>query len=247
MIFKADLHIHSCLSPCAESEMTPRAIACRAAELGLDLIALTDHNSALNCPAFAAACLEFGRAALYGAEAATRENVHLLCLFGRLDKALEFGERLFASLPETGEGELPSGQYCVSAGDIVIGKAAKFLGAATGFSVEDLAGMTAELEGLLVPAHVDRPCHSMMSRFGSVPDGPYAAIEVTEYPPGIGPSRYAVITNSDAHALADVGRGSFLVDAACPVLETDARGNLLPRSYQAIRDALAAGDVLLEV
>ena len=73
-----DLHIHSCLSPCADLEMSPRAIARRACEAGLDAIALCDHNSARNTPALREACAAEGIASLYGMEIATAEELHAL-------------------------------------------------------------------------------------------------------------------------------------------------------------------------
>ena len=93
----ADLHNHSCLSPCASLEESPRLIARLARERGLDLVALTDHNSALNCPAFAECCRREGIAPLFGIEACSVEEVHVLCLFGAVEGALEFGESLGAS------------------------------------------------------------------------------------------------------------------------------------------------------
>jgi len=85
----ADLHNHSCLSPCASLEESPSLLARLARERGLDLVALTDHNSALNCPAFAEACAREGIAPLFGIEACSVEEVHVLCLFGTVDEALE--------------------------------------------------------------------------------------------------------------------------------------------------------------
>ncbi|HNX58188.1 MAG TPA: PHP domain-containing protein, partial [Spirochaetota bacterium] len=61
MILRADLHIHSCLSPCGSLDMSPSRIVERAVESGLDVIALTDHNSALNCPALEEAARGYGR------------------------------------------------------------------------------------------------------------------------------------------------------------------------------------------
>ena len=46
--YKCDLHIHSCLSPCADLLMTPGNIIKEALKLGLDCIAITDHNAAGN-------------------------------------------------------------------------------------------------------------------------------------------------------------------------------------------------------
>ena len=94
----ADLHNHSCLSPCASLEQSPSLLARLARERGLGLVALTDHNSALNCPAFEEACRREGIAALFGIEANSVEEVHVLCLFGGCEDALDFGLQLRALL-----------------------------------------------------------------------------------------------------------------------------------------------------
>ena len=47
MLIRADLHIHTVLSPCAEVEMIPPLIVERALAEHLDLIAITDHNLCL--------------------------------------------------------------------------------------------------------------------------------------------------------------------------------------------------------
>ena len=85
-----DLHIHSCLSPCGDEDMTPANIAGMAMVKGLDLIALTDHNSCRNCPALLAAAEEYGILAMPGIEVTTAEEVHAVCLFDNLEAALEF-------------------------------------------------------------------------------------------------------------------------------------------------------------
>ena len=82
-----DLHLHSCLSPCGDDDMTPANIVGMAAVMGLELIALTDHNSAKNCPAFLKMAEEYGILALPGMELTTEEEVHVVCLFSELDAA----------------------------------------------------------------------------------------------------------------------------------------------------------------
>ena len=77
----ADLHIHSCLSPCADDDMTPADAAGMARLAGADVAALTDHNSAANCPAFFAACEAYGVVPVGGMELTTAEEIHLVCLF----------------------------------------------------------------------------------------------------------------------------------------------------------------------
>ena len=101
MLFKADLHIHSCLSPCASLEMSPSAIVEKAKSAGLDLIAITDHNSALNAPALRDVCVRTGGIhALFGMEVTTAEEIHCLALFDNPDKALELGKYIYSLLPE---------------------------------------------------------------------------------------------------------------------------------------------------
>ena len=85
MLVRADFHIHSCVSPCASLEMSPAAIAEKAKEKGLDLVALTDHNTAINCPAFKANCAQQGLWSLYGMEVTSSEEAHLMCLDGDKD------------------------------------------------------------------------------------------------------------------------------------------------------------------
>ena len=99
MIIKCDFHIHSCVSPCGDLSMSPSYIAEVLAEKGVQLAALTDHNTALNCPAFAAACKKFGIAALYGMEVQSQEEVHVLSLFSDLQTALDFSNEIYEMLP----------------------------------------------------------------------------------------------------------------------------------------------------
>ena len=93
-----DLHIHSCLSPCGDGDMTPANIAGMAALKGLDIVALTDHNTCRNCPAFMAAAAEYGLLAVPGMEINTSEEVHAVCLFPALEKALDFDTYVYDRL-----------------------------------------------------------------------------------------------------------------------------------------------------
>jgi 3',5'-nucleoside bisphosphate phosphatase len=228
--------------------MSPRAIAGRAEELGIDLIALTDHNSALNCPAFAMACRDFGRAALFGMEATTREEVHVLCLFDTVEKALALGERIYALLPDFVNDPLKLGdQVYVDVDDAILGEVTKYLGNAADISMSELEEVVLSMDGLYIPAHIDRPAFSVSSQLGFLPEGRYTAVEVLHYPPEIESQKFTVLTDSDAHYLEDIGRRTFQINADCRSLESLENGNLTEESYRAIRDALASGDVLLEV
>ena len=94
-----DLHLHTCLSPCADRDMTPATVAGLAKLAGAELIASTDHNSALNLPAAEKACREYGLRLLPGLEVTTAEELHLLCYFKTVEAALEYGRELYAALP----------------------------------------------------------------------------------------------------------------------------------------------------
>ena len=95
-----DLHIHSCLSPCGEDDMTPANIAGMAKVIGLDVIALTDHNSCKNCPAIVRAAQEYGITVLCGMELCTAEEVHVLCYFPTLDNAMDFDSYVYGCIPD---------------------------------------------------------------------------------------------------------------------------------------------------
>ena len=100
MAYFADLHIHSCLSPCGDDDMTPANIAGMAKIKGLDIIAVTDHNAARNLPAVQKCCEAYGLLLLPGMEITTKEEVHLLGYFDSVDTALRFGKELKNHLPK---------------------------------------------------------------------------------------------------------------------------------------------------
>ena len=89
-----DFHVHSCLSPCADNDMTPNNIAGMAALAGLQMVALTDHNSCRNCPAFFKAASKQGIIPVAGMELTTAEDIHVVCLFERLTDALAFNDEV---------------------------------------------------------------------------------------------------------------------------------------------------------
>ncbi|MFP4374545.1 MAG: PHP domain-containing protein [Spirochaetaceae bacterium] len=216
-MFRADCHIHSCLSPCGDLENSPAAIVRRAVDLGLDLIALTDHNSALNCPTFAEVAERAGIAALYGIEATTREEVHVLCLFETVEGALELGETLYAALPDIPiVPERFGDQVYVDARDMILGEVEKHLIYAADYSLDEIRDMVLTAGGLFIPAHIDRPANSIYSQLGFLPEGDYSAVEVTRWPSPVDTRGHAVISDSDAHFLDGIGMRSFTFEAERP-------------------------------
>lgn len=216
-VFRADCHLHSCLSPCGDLESSPSAIVEAAVRTGLDLIALTDHNSALNCPTFRKAAERAGISAVYGIEVTTREEVHALCLFESPEGALELGETIYEALPDVPViPERYGDQVYVDIDDMILGEVDKHLIYAADYSMDELLDMVVSAGGLFIPAHIDRAANSVYSQLGFLPDAPYSAVEVTKIPSRIDPRGHAVISDSDAHFLADVGSRTFTFEAQAP-------------------------------
>ncbi len=208
-----DLHNHSCLSPCASLEMSPRAMAARARARGIRVLGLTDHNSALNCPAFAAACAECGIAPLFGMELNSVEEAHLLILFASPDEALDFSRTLYDILPALPyDPALLGDQVAVDEQENIIDMPEKWLGAALPISFDELAREGARRGALVIPAHVDRQSYSVGSQLGFLPEGPYDAVESVWDPPRSLCRDYPVISDSDAHTPDQIGRLPFSVE-----------------------------------
>ncbi|MFO8063927.1 MAG: PHP domain-containing protein [Spirochaetota bacterium] len=219
-VFKADCHLHSCLSPCGDLDASPAAIVRAAARAGLDLVALTDHNSALNCPTFREAAESAGISALYGIEATTREEVHVLCLFESPEAALELGETVYQALPNIPViPERYGDQVYVDIDDMILGEVDKHLIYAADYSIDELREMVTTAGGLFIPAHIDRAVNSIYSQLGFLPDAPYSAVEVTQSPSPIDTRGNPVISNSDAHFLEDVGSRTFTFEAEAPTFD----------------------------
>jgi PHP family Zn ribbon phosphoesterase len=209
----ADLHNHSCLSPCGSLDLSPRALLEIAAAKGVKLMALTDHNSSLNCPAFSRLAPRYNIIPLYGMEATTQEEIHVLCLFADLDAALSFGEFAYGIIsPLPNDPEKTGDQVYVDEDDNIEGEAGYFLPGALDLSVDAIGGKAAEYGGVVIPAHVDRPAFSMTSQLGVVVPGPWAALECVRLPPSVDTLGYPLITSSDAHYPEHVARRPFELD-----------------------------------
>jgi hypothetical protein len=208
--------------------MSPRVLAETAAARGIGLLALTDHNTSRNCPAFAFHCKRLGIIPLYGVEVSAREEAHLLSLFSVLDAALSFGEYIYSILtPFPNNPEKAGDQVYVDEDDNIIGELEYFLPNAADIGIDELGPKTAEYGGIVIPAHVDRPAFSMYSQLGLIVTGPWAALECVRIPPvlGNGPGSpvldtlgFPLTTSSDAHYVEHIGRRSFQLDAAAEEL-----------------------------
>jgi predicted metal-dependent phosphoesterase TrpH len=205
----ADLHNHSCLSPCATLEMSPRVIARRAAAVGLGVVALTDHNCALNCPAFADACARESIIPIFGMEITTSEEAHVLALFGELDAAMDAGEWVGDHLPFVPVTEdMACDQPVVDVDEHILQFVETFLISATDITLAEAVKQIHARDGLVIPCHLDRAYFSIETQLGFLPPDAYDAIEVLQ--PSLAAYRlkypdYPVITNSDAHHPERIG------------------------------------------
>ncbi len=180
----ADLHNHSCLSPCGDLYASPLRLAERAAAAGIHLMALTDHNSAANSPAFAEACRRWKIMALFGTETTSREEVHILSLFPTVDAALAWGEWLYGYLPDfRHDPEKFGDQVIVDVDENIIDFEKRYLIPAVDLGIEEIVAKTHKRKGLIIPAHIDRSANSIFSQLGFLPDLPYDALEITRLPP----------------------------------------------------------------
>lgn len=200
-----DLHIHTALSPCALSEMTPRNIVNMARLAGAEVIAITDHNSCRNVAAVTRAAGD-KLLVIPGIEVWTREDVHLLCLFPSLVSAEQFGSVIFAALPDRPcDPDLFGEQYVFDENDRVTGWEERLLLSPTSLGVDEVGSLVEQLGGCVIPAHVDRS-YSLINQLGFVP--PYLKIPFVEVSRrGKQPQAscmFTAITNSDAHSLADL-------------------------------------------
>jgi hypothetical protein len=242
----ADLHNHSCLSPCASLEESPSLIARLGAERGLGLIALTDHNSALNCPAFALACRREGLIPVYGLEASSVEEVHVLCLFATLPEALSFSETLRALLIDVPyDPEKLGDEVVVDADELVLDLPDYYLGASLSIGFDGLCAEAARRGAIVIPAHVDRPMFSVSSQLGFLPPGPYDAVESMREPPPELTLGHCAISGSDSHYPEHVCRRPSAIELPDDLLAAsrsiDARASAEAELFAALREALREG------
>ncbi|OHD54599.1 MAG: hypothetical protein A2Y33_04320 [Spirochaetes bacterium GWF1_51_8] len=226
MIVKADLHIHSCLSPCANLEMSPSRIVEEAVRAGLGLIAISDHHSCLNCTALDKICASRSDIrCLFGMEIATAEEIHVLSIFDNLSLALEFGKKVYASLPSLqNDPERYGDQVYVDENDVIVGEVENYIGGdiASSYSLEALIPAIHRAGGLAIPSHIDRPYFSILSQLGYIPLYDYDAIEVTPSAKSIPVevlNRYPVIYNSDSHVPETIGKTFHELEFDCGLKE----------------------------
>jgi DNA polymerase III alpha subunit len=233
-----DLHLHSCLSPCGDNDSTPANIAGMATLCGLNIVALTDHNTAKNCPAFFAAAKKYGLIPIAGMELTTSEDIHVVCLFEELEDALSFsdyvnGRRfLIENRPEI-FGE----QLILNEDDEIIGEEKHLLINATDISIDEAYSLVLKYNGVCYPAHIDKKANGLISVLGDIPpDSDYVFYElhsgesIAEFSERYGIPRERFIISSDAHYLSDMRDKEFYFELEDePYSSTKVRSELFRR------------------
>lgn len=221
--FRADLHIHTILSPCTElTEMSPHAIIEKARHTALEVIAICDHNSCENIAPAQKNSLSRKLIVLAGIEIASKEEVHTLGLFDEEEEALKVQEVVYRNLPGENDEKSFGHQVVVNEKDEVVRLNKKLLIGATTLSLEEVVDLIHSFNGLAIASHVDREAYSIIGQLGFIPQGlPLDALELSPKM-SVGEARerfpqlgdYPLITSSDAHTLSDIGKSSttFLLE-----------------------------------
>ena len=223
MRYSYDLHNHSCLSPCADNDNTPNNIAGMAYLSGIKIVALTDHNSAKNCPAFFEAAKRYDIVPIAGLELTTSEDIHLVCLFEELDSALKFDEYLQTRrVLIKNRVDVFGDQLILNAEDETVGTDEHLLPNATTVSLDEAPELIRSYGGVSYPAHIDRDANGIIAILGTLPPTPHfdcveirSPENVAEYTERYGLSDKAVIVSSDSHYLTDINETNsfFELDA----------------------------------
>lgn len=202
-----DFHIHTAASPCAEEEMTPSNIIQLAKLLNKQMIAITDHNTCVNCEVM----MQVGRAhqvmVFPGMEVECREEFHVLTLFPTLEAAYKIQEVVWENLPPLlNRKEIFGSQYIFNTRSEVIGELPQLLLTATNLTIQEVVAKVDAVGGITIPAHIDRSSYSILSNLGAIPeDLNFRALEVSneaallkygQYYP-----QYTMLKGSDAHCL----------------------------------------------
>ncbi len=210
--YKADLHIHSVLSPCGELEMGVSNIVSKAKELGIDIISICDHNTGANLRAFCSRGEEEGITVIAGMEVQTREEVHCLCFFPGTDDLEGFEEEFNDTLPKiNNKPEVFGDQVIIDQNENILGFEERLLLASSSLGISDLVKLVKEYKGQVVPAHIDKKYYSLISNLGFIPDYDLLGLEIFNYVDKnqlikeyAEVERYPLMVSSDAHRLEEM-------------------------------------------
>ena len=223
MRYTYDLHTHSCLSPCADNDNTPNNIAGMAYLSGIKIVALTDHNTTKNCPAFFEAAKRYGIIPVAGLELTTSEDIHLVCLFEKLNSALKFDEYLQERrVLIKNRTDIFGDQLILNGEDEIIGEDEHLLSNATTISLDEAPELIRSFGGICSPAHIDRDANGIIAILGTLPPTPHfecveihSGERIPEFKEKYGLSDKLIIVSSDSHYLTDINESNnyFELDA----------------------------------
>jgi PHP family Zn ribbon phosphoesterase len=221
-LFKADLHIHTCLSPCTELDMSPLEILTAAKKKGLDIIGICDHNSSENSPGVMNAAKRMGIKVIPGLEVTSQEEVHILALFDSLENALKVQEHIYENLPGENDEAAFGRQVIVNEKEEVEGFSNKLLIGATTIPLAEVIRLIHSRGGLAIASHIDREAFSIIGQLGFIPKN--LALDALEISPRVPLEEamktyaydYPITCSSDAHHPDDIGKGytTFLLEEA---------------------------------
>ena len=218
-LFKADLHIHTCLSPCTELNMSPKGILTAAKKKGIDILGICDHNTSENSLAIMKAAKKMHIHILPGMEVTSEEEVHVLALFDDIGNALKLQEHVYKNLPGKNDEEIFGMQVIVNDKEEVLDFNDKLLIGATTIPLDEVLKLIHALEGLAIASHINREAFSIIGQLGFVPDDlELDALEISssitiEEAKKKYPYNYPITSSSDAHYPDDIGKSftSFLL------------------------------------
>lgn len=203
--------------------MTPANIAGMAAVKGLDVIAVTDHNSCRNCAPAMKMAEEYGVIALPGMELCTEEEVHVVCLFPDLQAALDFDAYVYDKMLKIPNKEKIFGeQLLYNDMDEIIGKEPNLLLCNTSIGFEEVYPLTEERGGIMIPAHVDKTANSLIANLGFIPpDSQFTCAEIKNLSKKeellqqhVYLNQCRIITNSDAHYLEHINEPEHRIEVS---------------------------------
>lgn len=215
--FTGDLHIHTCLSPCADLEMSPRNIIREAKRWGLHFVGICDHHSGENVLATQKAGERERICVIGGMEVTSQEEVHVLAFFDEVSRLQALQKVVYESLPGSNDKRIFGDQVVVNEDDEVVGFNEKLLIGTTEMPLYEVVDLIHRLDGLVVASHVDREGFGIIGRLGFIPDDlRLDAVEYTTHPTqdhDVLTKDFPVVVSSDAHTLGEIGgkRTRFLL------------------------------------
>lgn len=231
-----DLHIHSCLSPCGDDDMTVNNIAGMAKLNNLRAVALTDHNTCKNARAFEQVCEQYGIVSVPGMEITTAEEIHVLVYFRTVDDAERFEAEFDTYRTKVkNRTDLFGNQFILDKDDNIIGEYEYLLPVACSLSVDDVYEMACRYDAATVPAHIDKTSNGMIGILGMMPETPvFNCVEIKDMEKAEGIIKNnpilksaSVITDSDAHLLWDINENENFLPVSAHGSSQDVRNRII--------------------